>query len=49
MISNGFEDIPIISLSPNNMNQREQPVLKLTGLKHCQFLFFAMLFADSLA
>ncbi|WP_141675074.1 hypothetical protein [Gilliamella sp. Bif1-4] len=51
MISNGFENIPIISLSPDDMNHREQPGFKINRLKALpiSFFFFAMLFADSLA
>ncbi len=49
MISNGFEDIPIISLSLKNMNQSEQPGFKINWLKALPTSFFAMLFTDSLA
>jgi hypothetical protein len=47
MISNGFA---IISLSPDDMNHREQPGFKINRLKALPIsFFFAMLFADSLA
>ncbi|OCF98798.1 acyl-CoA dehydratase activase-related protein [Gilliamella sp. wkB308] len=49
MISNGFEDIPIISLSTGNINEIEQPGFKLNWFKTLPITFFAMLFADSLS
>ena len=49
MISNGFEDIPIISLSTGNINEIEQPGFKINWLKTLPITFFAMLFADSLS
>ncbi|WP_392562210.1 acyl-CoA dehydratase activase-related protein [Orbus sturtevantii] len=49
MISNGFDDIPIVSLSNGNMDENKQPGFKLNWLKSLPPTFFAMLFADSLA
>ena len=49
MISNGFADVPIISLSTGNINEIEQPGFKMNWLKTLPTTFFAMLFADSLA
>lgn len=49
MISNGFEDVPIVSLSTDNMNASEQPGFKINWLKTLPTTFFAMLFADSLS
>ncbi|WP_392564178.1 acyl-CoA dehydratase activase-related protein [Orbus wheelerorum] len=49
MISNGFEDIPIVSLSNGNMDEHQQPGFKLNRLKSLGPTFFAMLFADSLS
>lgn len=49
MINNGFDDIPIISLSTGNMNQDEQPGFKINWLKTLPISFFSVLFADSLS
>ena len=49
LISNGFDDIPIISLSVDNMNESEQPGFKINWLKSILPTFFAMLFSDAIA
>ena len=49
MISNGFEDIPIVSLSTGNINEIEQPGFRINWLKTLPTTFFAMLFTDSIS
>lgn len=49
MLSNGFEDIPIISLSTGNIKEHSQPGFKINWLKTLPPTFFSMLFADSLS
>lgn len=49
MISNGFDDIPIVSLSVENTEEDNQPGFKMNLLKSLPPTFFSMLFSDSLA
>lgn len=49
MLNNGFNDIPIVSLSTDSINENEQPGFKLNWIKSLPATFFAMLFADSIS
>ncbi|QIQ21364.1 acyl-CoA dehydratase activase-related protein [Zophobihabitans entericus] len=49
MISNGFGDIPIISLSGGNITEHEQPGFKLNWMKTLPAAFIGMLFADAIS
>ncbi|WP_392565434.1 acyl-CoA dehydratase activase-related protein [Utexia brackfieldae] len=49
MISNGFADVPIISLSAGNIAEHAQPGFKLNGLKTLPAAFIGILMADAIA
>lgn len=49
MLSNGFSDIPIISLAAGNISDHPQSGFKPNWLKSIPAAFFAMLFADSIS
>lgn len=49
MLNAGYDDIPIVSLSPGTNNEHEQPGFKLNWMKSLPPTFIAMLFTDSIA
>ncbi|WP_392559658.1 acyl-CoA dehydratase activase-related protein [Orbus mooreae] len=49
MSSSGFDDIPIVSLSVDDMKEDNQPGFKMNWFKTLPPTFFSMLFSDSLA
>lgn len=49
MISNGFADVPIISLSTNSMINIQQPGFKLNWIKTVPATFIGILFADAIS
>lgn len=49
MSNSGFNDIPIVSLSVDDMKEDSQPGFKMNMFKSLPPTFFAMLFSDSLS